>query len=127
MLLIPLCEGLIARGHTVSSFMQMFSLNPESSSLPELTQLSGQKEDGLLSNVSPGTQFRFPVLFQSHVPAPLLVLLRQIGVVVVLLQLLQEETFVRQSGLKRETEKENRQLRALHMFEVKSLKKRSAV
>ena len=71
-----------------------------SSSLAGLEQLSGQKEDGLLSNVSPRTQFGFPILFQSHVPALVLVLLRQIGVVVVLLQLLQEETFVRQGGLR---------------------------
>lgn len=40
------------------------------------SQMSGQKEDGLLSDVSPWTQFSFSVLFQSHVPVPLLIFLR---------------------------------------------------
>lgn len=63
-------------------------------------QLSGQKEDGLLSDVSPRTQFSLSVLFQSYVPVFILVLLGQICVVVVLLQLLQEVTFISDCGLR---------------------------
>lgn len=62
-------------------------------------QQAGQKEDGLLSNVSPRTQLRFPVLFQGYVPVPLLIFLRPVCVVVVLLQLLQEVTFISHRGL----------------------------
>lgn len=50
--------------------------------------------------MSPGTQFRFTVLFQSDVPLPVLVFAGEVGVVVVLLQLLQEVTFVCHSGLR---------------------------
>lgn len=56
-----------------------------SGSLGAVSQQSGQEEDGLLSDVSPGAQFGLPVLLQSHVPALVLVLLRHVGVVVVLL------------------------------------------
>lgn len=69
-------------------------------SLPGVVQLSGQKEDGLLSDVSSWTQFRFSVLFQSHVPVPLLIFLRPICVVVVLLQFLQKVTFISDCGLR---------------------------
>lgn len=62
-------------------------------------QQAGQKEDGLLSNVSPRTQLRFPILFQGYVPVPLLIFLRPVCVVVVLLQLLQEVTFISHRGL----------------------------
>lgn len=69
-------------------------------SLAAALQLTGQKEDGLLSAVSPGAQLGFAVLFQGHVPPPVLVFAGQVGVVVVLLQLLQEVTFVRHGGLR---------------------------
>lgn len=63
-------------------------------SLGGVSQQSRQEEDGLLSDVSPGAQFGLPVLLQSHVPALVLVLLRHVGVVVVLLQPLQEVTLI---------------------------------
>lgn len=65
-------------------------------------QLSGQKEDGLLSRVSPGAQLGFTVLLQGDVPLPVLVFAGQEGVVVVLLQLLQEVAFVCDGGLRGE-------------------------
>lgn len=69
-------------------------------SLAAALQLPGQEEDGLLPDMSPGTHLRFTVLFQSDVPLPVLVFAGQVGVVVVLLQLLQEVTFVCHSGLR---------------------------
>lgn len=72
-------------------------------SLAAVLQLSGQKEDGLLPGVSPGAQFRFAVLFQGDVPLPVLVFAGQVGVVVVLLQILQEVTFVCYGGLRATT------------------------
>lgn len=72
-------------------------------SLAAVLQLSGQKEDGLLSGVSPGAQLGFAVLLQGDVPPPVLVFAGQVGAVVVLLQLLQEVTFVSDGGLRATT------------------------
>lgn len=72
-------------------------------SLVAVLQLSGQKEDGLLSRVSPGAQLGFAALFQGDVPLLVLVFAGQVGVVVVLLQLLQEVAFVRDGGLRMTT------------------------
>lgn len=62
---------------------------------------SGQEEDGLLSDVSSWAQFRSSVLLQGNIPVPLLIFLTCICVVVVLLQLLQEVTFISHGGLRR--------------------------
>lgn len=51
--------------------------------------------------MSPGAQLRFAVLFQGDVPLPVLVFAGQVGVVVVLLQLLHEVAFVCHGGLRR--------------------------
>lgn len=69
-------------------------------SLAAVLQLPGQKEDGLLADVSPRAQLSFAVLFEGDVPPPVLVFAGQVGVVVVLLQVLQEVTFVCHGGLR---------------------------
>lgn len=78
-------------------------IHSRAGSLAAVLQLSGQKEDCLLPGVGPGAQLGFAVLFQGHVPVPLLVFAGQVGVVVVLLQLLQEVTFVCYGGLRATT------------------------
>lgn len=71
-------------------------------SLGAVSQQSRQEEYGLLSDVSPGAQFGLPVLLQGHVPALVLMLLRHVGVVMVLLQPLQEITLICHRRLGRE-------------------------
>lgn len=69
-------------------------------SLAAVLQLPGEEEDGLLSHVGPGTRLSFPVLFQGDVPVPVPVFEGQVGVVVVLLQRLQEVTLLCDRGLR---------------------------
>lgn len=71
----------------------------QTSSLSGVVQLTRQEKHGLLSNVSSWTQFRFAVLFQTHVPVPVLILLRLVRVVVVLLQFFHKVTFISDRGL----------------------------
>lgn len=70
--------------------------------VPGLVQLSGEKEDGLLSDVGSWTEFSFAVFLQGYVPSVVLILPGLICVVVVLLQILQEVTFIGYCGLQQE-------------------------
>lgn len=70
-------------------------------SVPGVVQLSGQKEDSLLADVGSWTELRFAVFLQGYVPGVVFIFLRLICVVVVLLQPLQEVTFIGHRGLQR--------------------------
>lgn len=67
---------------------------------PSVIQLPGEKEDGFLSNVGSRAEFRLSVLFQSYVPVVVVIFLWLVCVVVVLLQPLQEVTFICNCGLR---------------------------
>lgn len=86
------------RMRTVDIRLMMKYVYKRASSLPGFIQLAGKEEDGFLSDVGSWTQFRFPVLFQSYIPVPLLIFLRLICIVVILLQLLQEVTLISYCG-----------------------------
>lgn len=86
---------------------------------PSVIQPPGDEEDGFLSDVGSRAEFRLSVLFQSHVPALVLVFLRLVRVVVVLLQSLQEVTFISYCGLR---EKQFKQHLSRTQFEIKLFK-----
>lgn len=67
--------------------------------IPGVLQLSGDEEDGLLSDVGSWAQFSSAILLQANVPVVVLVFLRLISVVVVLLQCLQEVALIGYCGL----------------------------